>query len=285
MKTAARRHSRTEELNAKTQRRKERFRTPTCPTSPTCPTRPTRPTRPTKNLTDSSAKETNGGIMHAKPIIAIDGPAGSGKSTAARNLAKAFGLRYLDTGAMYRAVTWKAMQDGIELSDLKLEPDGETTRIFVGSVEITQEIRREAVTREVHHIAGSAKVREKVVALQKKLGESGGVVAEGRDIGTVVFPDAEVKIFLVADAETRAARRHKELLERGEEADYSRVLDDILTRDRRDSERQASPLRKADDAVVVDTTGNSIEETLDVLAGLVRKRFPQLSAQEKVKGG
>jgi len=288
MNTDATQRSRNKELNTKTQdtktqRRKEKL-SDTSDTSD-------------KDPTDSSAKELTGGTMHVKPIIAIDGPAGSGKSTAAKNLANAFGLRYLDTGAMYRAVTWKAMQDGITLADedalaelagridIKLEPDGETTRVVVDGVEITQEIRREDVTREVHHIARSPRVREKVVALQKKLGEGGGVVAEGRDIGTVVFPNAELKIFLVADTETRAARRHKELLERGEKADYSKVLDDIRTRDRRDSEREASPLRQAEDAVVVDTSGNSIEDTLAELAGLVRKRFPQLSVREKAQGG
>ena len=224
-------------------------------------------------------------IMRNLPIIAIDGPAGSGKSTAARNLARALGFRFLDTGAMYRAVTWKAIRDGIDLNDdeamveltgrtrLRLEPVDGMTRVFVDGVEVSDEIRSEAVSRAVYHVAGSRRCRGLIVGMQREFAAEGGVVAEGRDIGTVVFPDAELKFFLMADARERARRRVAQLAVKGERANVDDVLRDIEMRDRRDSERAVSPLKQAPDAIVVDTTDNSEEETLAVLVEEARKRM------------
>ena len=227
--------------------------------------------------------------MRRAPIIAIDGPAGSGKSTAAKNMAQALGFSYIDTGAMYRAATWQALRDGVDLEDeaaltklaetidIRITTDGEKVRVFVGGVEVTDEIRSEQVSRQTYHISGSAECRKHIVALQQRMGADGGVVAEGRDIGTVVFPDAELKFFVVADVEERARRRRTQLLAAGEKADFEDVLREMKLRDKRDSERAASPLKKASDAVVVDTTRNSIEQTLAKMLGLVRKRFPELA--------
>ena len=226
--------------------------------------------------------------MHKAPIIAIDGPAGSGKSTAAKNLARALGFTFLDTGAMYRAVTWKALHDGLDLDDdqalvdltqnvrLRLVPRDGTTRVFVDDVEVTDQIRTEEVSRQVYHVAANPRCRKRIVQLQREFAADGGVVAEGRDIGTVVFPDAELKIFLEADPRERARRRCLQLAQAGERPNLDDVLRDIELRDRRDAEREASPLRKAPDAVVVDTSNNSIERTLEQLVALVRQRFPQL---------
>jgi len=226
--------------------------------------------------------------MRGAPIIAIDGPAGSGKSTAARNLAAALGFVYIDTGAMYRAATWLALEEGIDLRDeaalvkltekidIRLTTEDGAQRVFVGGVEVTDKIRSERISRQVYHIAGSAECRKGIVAAQREMAACGGVVAEGRDIGTVVFPDAEMKFFLVAGAEERARRRRAQLLEAGEKADFAHVLREIKLRDKRDSERDASPLKKAPDAVVVDTTSNSIDATLEELLRIVRERFPGL---------
>ena len=168
--------------------------------------------------------------MRGAPIIAIDGPAGSGKSTAARNLAAALGFVYIDTGAMYRAATWLALEEGIDLRDeaalvkltekidIRLTTEDGAQRVFVGGVEVTDKIRSERISRQVYHIAGSAECRKGIVAAQREMAACGGVVAEGRDIGTVVFPDAEMKFFLVAGAEERARRRRAQLLEAGEKA-------------------------------------------------------------------
>ena len=222
--------------------------------------------------------------------IAIDGPAGSGKSTAAKNLARALGLRYLDTGAMYRAVTLKALKDGIDLDDeqallaitqairIRLQPQDGLTRVFVDDAEVTSEIREEEVTRQVYHVAGSEACRRVIVEMQRQFAADGGVVAEGRDIGTVVFPDAELKIFLVADTKERARRRHAELTRAGEHVDFDKVLRNIEVRDQRDSDRKVSPLRKAFGAVVVDTTHNSVDQTLAKLIEVAGRHLPELKA-------
>ena len=226
--------------------------------------------------------------MRKAPIIAIDGPSGSGKSTAARNLAKALGFLYIDTGAMYRAATWKAMHDGVSLDDeaalvrlteaidIRLAARDGALHVFVDDADVTEKIRSEEVSRQVHHIAGSAECRKRIVRLQRKMAAAGGVVAEGRDIGTVVVPDAELKFFVIADIKERALRRQAQLAEAGEDAMLEDVLRDLELRDKRDTERDASPLRKADDAVVVDTTSNTIEQTLEELLEMVRRRFPRL---------
>jgi len=229
--------------------------------------------------------------MHSAPIIAIDGPAGSGKSTAAKNLARALGFTYIDTGAMYRAVTWKAIKNGIDLDNepalvdltrdisLRLEPENSATRVFVDGTEVTDAIRNEAVSRQVYHVAAEPRCRELIVRKQREMGKNGGVVAEGRDIGTVVFPDAELKIFLSAEPGERARRRCEQLAEAGMHPDYNDVLREIELRDKRDAEREASPLRKAPDAVAVDNTGCTAEETIEKLLDVVRRSLPGLNVR------
>ena len=200
-------------------------------------------------------------------IIAIDGPAGSGKSTIAKLIAEDLGLVYLDTGAMYRLVTLKALNDGI-LGDFEkikkmldnLNIDIRENGFYLDDVDVSEKIRKPVVSENVSDIAAIREVREKMVDLQRKFSESKNVILDGRDIGTVVFPNADVKIFLVADAKERANRRYKELAAKGENVRIEEIYENILKRDEIDSTRKESPLKKAEDAIKVDTTSKSIEE-------------------------
>ena len=200
-------------------------------------------------------------------IIAIDGPAGSGKSTIAKLIAEDLGLVYLDTGAMYRLVTLKALNDGIlgDLEEIKkmldnLNIDIKENGFYLDDIDVSEEIRKPVVSENVSNIAAIREVREKMVDLQRKFSESKNVILDGRDIGTVVFPNADVKIFLVADAKERANRRYKELIEKGENVKIEEIYENILKRDEIDSTRKESPLKKAEDAIEVDTTSKDIEE-------------------------
>ena len=200
-------------------------------------------------------------------IIAIDGPAGSGKSTIAKLIAEDLGFVYLDTGAMYRLVTLKALNDGIlgDLEEIKkmldnLNIDIKENGFYLDDIDVSEEIRKPIVSENVSHIAAIREVREKMVDLQRKFSESKNVILDGRDIGTVVFPNADVKIFLVADAKERANRRYKELIEKGENVKIEEIYENILKRDEIDSTRKESPLKKAEDAIEVDTTSKDIEE-------------------------
>jgi cytidylate kinase len=206
-------------------------------------------------------------------VIAIDGPAGSGKSTVARAVADRLGLDYLDTGAMYRAVTFAAMRRGIDLDDpeavahLAREIDLEVAEVVtVDGVDATIEIRTPEVTRAVSVVAANPGVRKELVSRQREWGEvhHGGVV-EGRDIGTVVFPDADLKVYLTAEDSERASRRSKEMLD----MHYDQVAADIARRDHVDSTRSASPLSIAADAVRLDTTGRDIDQVVDAVLALV----------------
>jgi CMP/dCMP kinase len=203
-------------------------------------------------------------------VIAIDGPAGSGKSTVARAVAKRLGLAHLDTGAMYRSVALAALRAGVDTSEgdkvaklarkthLYVGPDG----VFVNGVDSTDAIRTEEVTKAVTAVASNPKVREVMVERQRAwIANNSGGVLEGRDIGTVVCPDATVKVYLVADAEVRAQRR---AAEHGEA-----VAQDMRRRDQADSTREASPLMRADDAVEIDTTHLSVDDVVDVVIGLM----------------
>ena len=214
-------------------------------------------------------------------IIAIDGPAGSGKSTIAKLIAKDIGLVYLDTGAMYRLVTLKALNEGIlgngKLSDLgkikklldNLNIDIKENGFYLDDVDVSEEIRKPIISENVSDIAAIREVREKMVDLQRKFSKSKNVILDGRDIGTVVFPNADLKIFLVADAKERANRRYKELVEKGENVEIEEIYDNILKRDKIDSTRRESPLKKAKDAVEVDTTFKSIKEVKNEILKMI----------------
>ena len=211
-------------------------------------------------------------------IIAIDGPAGSGKSTIAKLIAEDLGLVYLDTGAMYRLVTLKALNEGI-LGDFEkikkmlnnLNIDIKENGFYLDNVDVSDEIRKPIVSENVSDIAAIREVREKMVDLQRKFSESKNVILDGRDIGTVVFPNADVKIFLVADAKERANRRYKELVAKGENVRIEEIYENILKRDEIDSTRKESPLKKADNAIEVDTTSKNIEEVKNEILNIIRK--------------
>ena len=220
-----------------------------------------------------------------KLIIAIDGPVGSGKSTLARRVAELLGYVYVDTGAMYRALAFKALRSGLALDghdedlvalaratriDLRAE-DG-TQRVLLDQDDVTTAIRTPEVSQAASKIAVNAGVRLVLVAEQRRAGEQGGVVMEGRDIGSVVFPDAQLKIFLTASPETRADRRWREHQQKGDEINLQRTLEEIRERDRRDLQRSTSPLVRASDAVVVDSTAMEPEEVARLVMLLARER-------------
>jgi len=233
--------------------------------------------------------------MSERLTIAIDGPAGSGKSTVARRVAAMLGYLYLDSGAMYRAVALKALERGIPMEDdsqlealarkthieLKApsavqEAAGLKNRVFLDGREATEEIRTGEVAQAASRLATIASVREVLVAEQQRAGQGGGVVMEGRDIGTVVFPNAELKIFLDAAPEVRAQRRWKEHQEKGESMSLLEVLQEVRERDKRDRERKVSPLVRAKDAVLVDNTAMGIEETARLIVFLANERVPSV---------
>ena len=213
-------------------------------------------------------------------IIAIDGPAGSGKSTIAKLIAEDLGLVYLDTGAMYRLVTLKALNEGI-LGDFEkikkmlnnLNIDIKENGFYLDNVDVSDEIRKPIVSENVSDIAAIREVREKMVDLQRKFSESKNVILDGRDIGTVVFPNANVKIFLVADAKERANRRYKELVKKGENVKIEEIYENILKRDEIDSTRKESPLKKAEDAIEVDTTSKNIEEVKNEILRMINENI------------
>jgi cytidylate kinase len=228
--------------------------------------------------------------------IAIDGPAGSGKSSLAKRVAQILGYLYLDSGAMYRALALKALREKAALDNflaledlarathIELKPPtpeqeaaGSKNRVFLDSEEVTQAIRTAEVAQAASRLATIAGVREVLVAEQQRAGAGGGVVMEGRDIGTVVFPRAELKIFLEASPEVRAERRWKEHQEKGEVMPLAEVLEEVRERDRRDRERRVSPLVRASDAVLVDNTAMDVEETARLVAMLAREREAELS--------
>lgn len=215
-------------------------------------------------------------------IIAIDGPAGSGKSTISKLVAKDLDLIYLDTGAMYRLVTLKALKMGIldgNLEDLdkinelldNLEIDIREDGFYLDGVDVSEEIRKPIVSENVSKIAAIKEVRIKMVDLQRKFSKAKNVILDGRDIGTVVFPNADLKVFLVADARERANRRYKELTEKGENVSLEEIYQNILMRDKIDSTREEAPLKKAEDAVEVDTTSKNIDEVKEEILNLYKK--------------
>jgi len=218
-------------------------------------------------------------------IVTIDGTVGSGKTTAAAGLARRLGALHLDTGAMYRALTLKALETGVDLEDpaalevlahaTTVELDGEPgrQRVRLDGRDVTEAIRENRISTHSHYLARTPGVRRVLVEIQRAFAERAGrVVAEGRDQGTVVFPDADAKFYLDAAPEERARRRQRELEARGQPASYRSVLEEIRERDRRDSTRAASPLRAADDAILIDTTHMDVPAMIDALEREVRRR-------------
>lgn len=216
-----------------------------------------------------------------KLVVAIDGPAGAGKSTVAQLAAKELGYTYIDTGAMYRAVAWKVLQQGGEVTnekilavvpdiDVDLSYENGKTTVRVDGQDVTSEIRTPEVSHIVSKVAALGPVREKMVDLQRKMAERGGVLMDGRDIATNVLPGADVKIYLTASIAERANRRYKELREKGLAVDLADIEHDIAARDKADMEREISPLVQADDATLLDTTGMTIPEVVARIIGMCR---------------
>jgi cytidylate kinase len=218
------------------------------------------------------------------PVVAIDGPAGSGKSTVAKRLAQRLSFTHIDTGALYRGVAWLALKKGASLESeasvvaaakpatFEFQQLAEGNLLHINGKNVAQQIRAEEVGRAASKVSAYPAVRELLLEFQRALGRDGGVVLEGRDIGTVVFPQAEVKIFLTASIEARAKRRGKELEEKGEAVDLERVKQEMAQRDKQDSERKIAPLKKAEDAILVDTSTMTIETVLDHLESIVRSQ-------------
>ena len=224
----------------------------------------------------------------ARSIVAIDGPAGAGKSTVAKLLAKRMGWRFLDTGAFYRAVTLKALRAGVDPADaaamgraahdarIEMRDDAGVQKVFLDGEDVTRAIRGDDVAKAVPVVAALPEVRKAVVPRQREFAAAGRVVAEGRDMGTVVFPDAGVKFYLDADASVRAARRAAE----SGDADVRRVEADQRERDRQDSTRSHSPLVRADDALYVDSTGLAVEAVVELMLRRVREAGPAQAAPD-----
>ena len=218
--------------------------------------------------------------------IAIDGPSGAGQSTQAKRLAQELGFLYVDTGAIYRTVGLAAVRRGIDPSDADgvapMLPELTITmgygedglqRMYLDGEDVTAAIRQNEVSACASKVAVLPVVRDFLMEMQRRTARELDVIMDGRDMGTVVLPQADQKIFLTAAPEARAERRYRELLERGQEADFDRVLREVVERDRRDSERETAPLKQAEDAVLADTTGLDLEESFQLLLGLIRDRL------------
>lgn len=211
-----------------------------------------------------------------KLVVAIDGPAGAGKSTVAQMAAKELGFTYIDTGAMYRAVAWKSLQQGKTVTDdlindvvkdidIVLDYKEGKTKVFVDGTEVTAAIRTPEVTGIVSQVAALGPVRERLTDLQRKMATQGSVIMDGRDIATNVLPNADIKIFLTASIEERADRRYKEMKAKGYDVDLKKLQEEIAARDKADSEREISPLVQAEDAELLDTSDMSIEEVVKAI--------------------
>ena len=226
-------------------------------------------------------------LAKMKISVAIDGPAGAGKSSVARKVAKEKGYIYIDTGAMYRTVAVWAIENGLNtnaekdrerlidaLSDIKIsiKYENDVQRMYLNGKDVTERIRQNDASMGASAVATIPEVRKQLVKMQQDMAKNGGVIMDGRDIGTTVLPDAELKIFLTASVEERAMRRYKEYLEKGIECNYDDLLLDVIKRDENDMNRKASPLKQAEDAVLLDTTSLSYEETVDTIKNMIVKK-------------
>jgi len=214
-------------------------------------------------------------------IVAIDGPAGSGKSTIAKIIAKKFNFTYIDTGAMYRMITLYLLENNIDFDDLKeiekvlntVNLDMQGDKFYLNNVDVTTKIREKRINENVSKVASIKIVRSNLVDLQRKVSNNKNVILDGRDVGTVIFPNAQVKIFLIASPEERARRRYNEFLEKKTEITYDEVLKSLKERDYIDSTRKESPLKKADDAIELDTTNLTIEDVINFIAKEIEKNI------------
>lgn len=224
-------------------------------------------------------------MISKKIAIAIDGPAAAGKSTVAKIIAEKLSYIYIDTGAMYRALTLKALKSEIQLTNevelkqllmnttIKLEQRGEGQSVLLDNEDVSHDIRSQAVTNQVSIVAKHKLVREEMVIRQQELAQERGVVMDGRDIGTFVIPDAEIKIFLIASVDERAERRHKENIEKGFKSNLEELKEEIRNRDKLDSEREVAPLVKADDAIEIDTTSMGVVEVAEEILKIAENKF------------
>ncbi len=232
-------------------------------------------------------------MNRSKPIVAIDGPVGVGKSSVASTLAKRLNYLYIDTGAMYRSVTYRCLQTGIDIHDrpsvagltretqIHLERSDEGLKVFCDGEEITEAIRTPEVSAATSAVADNPLVRERLVAMQQEMGRNGGVVMEGRDITTVVFPDAEIQLYLDAAPQIRAQRRYRELIAKGKNVTFEQTLADLLERDRRDQTRPVGALTISDRARVVDTTPMTQNQVIDSLYAIVMDWIEKHSSSEE----
>lgn len=217
--------------------------------------------------------------------VAVDGPSGAGKSSVSKAVAKALGFVHIDTGAMYRALAYHALDLGVDISDksavekmlsetkLSLALDGGAQRVLVNGEDVTGYIRTEKVSMAASNVSKIPAVRAFLLETQRQTAREMNVLMDGRDIATVVLPDADVKIFLTASAEKRAERRYKELLAKNEEVEYNNILEDVIKRDRQDMERDIAPLKPSDESVIVDTSDLSFEESVDAIIGMIKERM------------
>ncbi|MCX7904752.1 MAG: (d)CMP kinase [Caloramator sp.] len=213
--------------------------------------------------------------------IAIDGPAGAGKSTIAKIIAQRLKIEYIDTGAMYRAITLKAIRNGIDIGNIdkivelldKTDINFTNGRVYLDGEDVSDEIRLPEIGNLVSQVAAIKEVREKLVTLQRDIAKNKSVIMDGRDIGTNVLKDADIKIFLVASVEERAKRRYKELLEKGIDVSYDDIVKEIEKRDYIDSTREVNPLRKAEDAIIVNNTDKTLNEVIDEILSIVYKKL------------
>lgn len=224
------------------------------------------------------------GKMRHELVIAIDGPAGAGKSTTARLLAHRLNYKYIDTGATYRAFAWKAKHEKVSQDDvtqlellvkrtsIELRCESGNFRVYVDGTDVTDEIRTEEMSKLSSHISAFPGVRKELTVLQRKLGEKGRAVIEGRDVGTVVFPDADLKFFLDATLEERAYRRKVELKGKGIDMELEKLIEEIRQRDFNDSNRKTAPLTKAGDAIYIETTGISIDDVVSMMMKEIEKK-------------
>ena len=217
--------------------------------------------------------------------IAIDGPAGAGKSTIAKTVSKELGYIYVDTGALYRTVGLNALRKGVDTKDaegviatlegleVSLRFVDNEQRVFLGEEDVSSAIRQNEVSMAASNVSAIPKVREFLFDLERDIAKKNNCLMDGRDIGTVVLPDAQIKLFLTASAEARADRRYKELIEKGQTVDYDVILQEIKDRDYQDSHREIAPLKQADDAVLVDSTEMNLQETIDYMLNLIKERI------------